>query len=634
MKFSFFTPKQDLIKKKYQLSYDEHYGDGFFIDSKYSEKIGVHVSAQKLNFAFFILALILIILLIRTFYLQIIKTNFYLNVAEGNRIKTEILTSPRGIIYDRNNIPLTENEVRFSLYLEPQKKDSLELLNKISKLTNLELNEIQNLIQESQTDAPLILLADEIDYSSAMKIISNPAEYSGTKITTLQKRKYLYPYSSSHFLGYLGKINEDEWKNYKNQDYQFYNFVGKTGLEKEYEEILHGTSGKIEKEVDATGQIIKTLYQTQPISGNDLILTIDQELNQKLYDELFTRLQKLNLTKGAGIAINPKNGEILALVSFPNFNNNLFSNSYKNSETISELLDDEDQPLFNRVISGEYPSGSTFKILIGLAALEEKIITRWTQIYSNGGIQINQWFFPDWKAGGHGTTNITKALAESVNTFFYYIGGGFQNFKGLGLEKIVSYAKKLNFGKKLNIDLPNEASGFLPSREWKQKTKKEPWYIGDTYHLSIGQGDILVTPLQIASLTASIANNGKIYLPHLIKETFDYSQNKKNITQSKIISQNFAGDKNINIIAQGLRQAVLNGSAVSFNSLPFSSSAKTGTAQVGGDVESHAWFTVYAPAENPQIVITILIENGGDGSVEALPVAKEVLRWWGERNNF
>ena len=365
--------------------------------------------------------------------------------------------------------------------------------------------------------------------------------------------------------------------------------------------------------------------------GKTLLLTIDQELNQKIAQVLQNTTTRLQRPKAAAIALNPHTGEVLALVSLPTFDNNLFNQPHKYSEKINALLRDETQPLFNRVISGEYPPGSTFKIMISAAALQENLINQWTQILSTGGIQIDKWYFPDWQARGHGLTNITKALAESVNTFFYYIGGGYQNFKGLGLDKIINYAIQFNFGKILGIDLSHEASGFIPTREWKINTKHENWYIGDTYHLSIGQGSILVTPLQIANLTATIANGGKIYRPHLVKQIFsgdiENPQEVQNISP-KILNSNFIDKNNIEIIQQGLQRAVTHGSASYLNDLPFTTAGKTGTAQAGENTDPHAWFTVYAPYENPEIVLTILIENGGEGSTVALPVAKEILRWY------
>lgn len=627
----FITPDKTLENnRKYNTKPDEQSGDGFFIDKKYQGKLGLSVSHKKLNYLFWVLILVILILVSRIFYLQIIKGGEYYLIAEGNRIKTEIIPSLRGIIYDRNNMPLVENVPKFSLFLEKNiaNIDPEKLTLKIEELTFLPLDEIKTIIDNKQENFQEVLISRDISYQQAMVMQGNPEKYNGLKLQLTPERTYYQPENLGHILGYLGKIDQSEWGKLKYQDYQFFNFIGKTGLEKQYEKILHGQPGKIEREVNASGRIIKTLNQQESIPGKDLILTIDHELNQKLAEVLSEKTKNINRSKAAGVAINPQNGEILALVSLPSFDNNLFSNPQKFSNEISEVLNDKKQPLFNRVISGEYPSGSTIKPVIGAAGLQEKLITGWTQIFSSGGITIDVWHFPDWQAGGHGTTNITKALAESVNTFFYYLGGGYKDFEGLGLEKIVDYAKKFGFGNILNIDLPNEAAGFLPTKKWKQETKGEPWYIGDTYHLAIGQGDILVTPLQIANMTAVIANDGKIMQPHLIKEIVDVQTKKTTATKINILNQNFISNENIDIIKKGLRRAVTDGSAISLNSLSFTSAGKTGTAQVGGDQNPHSWFTVFAPYENSEIVLTILIENGGGGDKVALPVAKEVLQWY------
>jgi penicillin-binding protein 2 len=245
-----------------------------------------------------------------------------------------------------------------------------------------------------------------------------------------------------------------------------------------------------------------------------------------------------------------------------------------------------------------------------------------------GGIKLDKWYYPDWKQGGHGQTNVYKAIADSVNTFFYYIGGGYKEFSGLGLERILKYLDEFNFGTKLGIDLPGEKDGFLPSREWKDRIKGEPWYIGDTYHLSIGQGDFLTTPLQITNMTASIANGGVIYRPHIVESIKDFKNTEVEEIKPEIISDEFKNDENVEIIRKAMRQTVTSGSGVALNSLSFSSAGKTGTAQVGGDKDSHAWFTAFAPFEEPKIAITVLIENGGGGDVVAVPVVREVLRWY------
>ncbi len=631
----FITPNKILEdNKKYKTHTDSWLSDNFFIDKKYRGKIGLSVSKKKLNNIFIWIVIIILILFARIFYLQIIENKKYYSIAEGNRIKTEIIPTPRGIFFDRNKNALVENIPEFSLFVDKkslahQSVKQSNLIKKISKITEMPyqkiLDEISRKENQSKQD---ILISRRISYQQAMVIQANPEKYASLKLQLTPERRYDDQHGLSHILGYLGKIDNQEWEILRKFNYQFFDMIGRAGLEKEYEKMLRGQPGRIEKEVDAQGKIIKTVNIIKPIPSKNLVLTIDEDLNEKLNQALARQLKKIGCSKAAGIALNPQTGEILALVSLPSFNNNFFSEPQKFDKQIKQILNRRDQPLFNRAISGEYPPGSTFKLVVGSAALQEGIVNEWTQILSTGGIRINKWFYPDWKSGGHGLTNITRALAESINTFFYYVGGGYQNFKGLGLERIINYAHKFYLGRALGIDLPNEASGFLPNRNWKKKTKNEPWYIGDTYHLSIGQGDILVTPLQIASLTATIANGGKVFKPHLVKEIVDVDKNKTTVIQPEIISQGFVSEKNIKIIQKGLRQAVLSGSARSLSSLPVTSAGKTGTAQVSGGRKPHAWFTVFAPYKNPKIALTILIENGGEGNAVALPVAKEVLRWY------
>ncbi|MCK4554296.1 penicillin-binding protein 2, partial [Candidatus Parcubacteria bacterium] len=279
-------------------------------------------------------------------------------------------------------------------------------------------------------------------------------------------------------------------------------------------------------------------------------------------------------------------------------------------------------------ISGEYPSGSTIKPVIAAAALEEGIISEHTSFTSVGGIKVGQWFFPDWRAGGHGITDVRRAIAESINTFFYYIGGGHQDFKGLGIDRIYKYGELFGLNAQLGIDLAGEVSGFLPTKKWKEETKGERWYIGDTYHLSIGQGDILVTPLQVANYTSVFANGGALYRPHLVKQILSGGDKVFKEVEPVIIRDNFIGDYNIEIVRQGMRRTVTAGSARSLQSVPVAVAGKTGTAQWSSKKNHHAWFTGFAPYDNPEVVITILVEEGGEGSDVAVPIAKEFLEWY------
>jgi penicillin-binding protein 2 len=283
--------------------------------------------------------------------------------------------------------------------------------------------------------------------------------------------------------------------------------------------------------------------------------------------------------------------------------------------------------LFSRSILGEYPSGSTVKPVLAAGALEEKVVTKDTTVNSTGGISIGKWFFPDWKAGGHGAANVTKALAWSINTYFYYIGGGFGDFKGLGLERIGKYLKLFGLGQQTGIDLTGERLGLVPDAQWKRETKNQDWFIGDTYHLSIGQGDLLVTPLQVNSYTSAIANGGKLFVPRLALSAIQPDGSKKSFPPS-VIRNIPVSQENLAIVRQGLRETITAGSAQSLNSLPVKVAGKTGTAQWSDTKPNHAWFTGFAPYDNPNFCITVLVEEGGEGSAVAVPIAKEVMQWW------
>jgi penicillin-binding protein 2 len=338
-------------------------------------------------------------------------------------------------------------------------------------------------------------------------------------------------------------------------------------------------------------------------------------------------MNERGLNKGSAVVLNPSNGEVLALLSLPAFDNNLFARGISQADYARLIVGDE-RPLFNRAIGGEFPPGSTFKMTLAVAALQEKIISENTDFLSSGGLRINQWFFPDWKAGGHGQTDVKKAIAQSVNTFFYYIGGGYDDFVGLGADKIVKYGERFGFGQQTGIDLSGEANGFLPSKEWKFEVKKEKWYIGDTYHLSIGQGDMLATPLQIAAYIGFFANGGSLYRPHLVKQIKNQANEIVDEIKTETVRKDFIDSANVNIVRQAMRQTVLDGSARRLGALKESSAGKTGTAQWSSKKDPHAWYTGFAPYENPEIAFVFLVEEGKDGSAITVSIAHDFLEWY------
>lgn len=660
------------LKDSYYYSdWTEH---AFLSDNGDKEIVGRTFSFSKLFYIKTFLFLLFFVLLSRAAWLQIFKGDYYYLLAEGNRLRTETIESRRGIIYDCNLVPLVRNTANFVLYLRPidlpkEELDRDNLIRKVAGILDENYNPARNPVENLKglslvSDTPSyfqiktlldkvsigslesyqpLFVADNIDYNKAMILSLKLNELPGVFLSNKIRREYLFPVindktgekalSFSHLLGYTGKISDSEYKKL-DRNYSLIDYIGKSGLEYFWEKELKGVPGKKNIEVDALGRQKKIVNEVMAQDGVNLRLAIDSALQRKTEAVVNNYLQKLNLNRASVIIINPQNGEVITLVSVPGYDNNLFAKGIK-QEDYQSYLDNPERPLFNRAISGEFPSGSTFKLVVASAALQEKIINENTSFLSTGGLHIGQWSFPDWKAGGHGTTNVRKAIAESVNTFFYYIGGGYQDFVGLGVDRLGKYAKLFGIGTKTGIDLPNEATGFVPTADWKKETKNEPWYVGDTYHFAIGQGDVLVTPLQVANFTAVIANGGKLMEPHLVNALLDSNNKVIKEIAPKIISAKFISAENIKIVKEGMRQTVLAGSARSLQSLPVEAAGKTGTSQWSSKKAPHAWFTGFAPYDNPQFVITILVEEGREGSTVAVPMAKEIMQWYfGSRDDL
>jgi penicillin-binding protein 2 len=604
--------------------------------SEIPEFITLPIGAKRLKRFFFLILTGLLIIGVRVFYLQITQGDYYRGLAEGNRIKNKIIEAKRGVIYDRKMNQLVKNVPNFSLTvtlanLPKEEIKKTALINQVAAILEknpLELKEKISPLEKDLFNEPTII-AENIDLLKAIKFSIESKTLIGFDLNIASVRNYLTTKSLSHVLGYTGRISREELRN--NQGYAFNDYIGKTGLEFYYEKILRGTPGLEQIEIDALGQEKKIISRRQPIAGNNLILSLEQKLQERTTEILATHLKKIGKKRAVVVILEPQTGEILSLVSSPFFDNNEFAIGIS-PKKFQEISENFDQPLFNRAIMGSYPSGSTIKPIIAASALQEKIIDERTQILSNGGIRIGEWFFPDWKTGGHGYTDVKRALAESINTFFYTVGGGYGNFQGLGVEKIHYYALLFGLAQPLDIDLPNENAGLIPTPSWKEKTKGERWYIGDTYHLSIGQGDILVTPLQVASYTAIFANQGTLYQPHLVKSIVSSSGEIIKEIKPIVIRQNFIEKKNLQIVSEGLRQTVTNGSARLLNSLPIKVAGKTGTAQWSNKKLPHAWFTGFAPYEKSEIVITVLVEEGGEGSSVAVPIAFDILNWYFSEN--
>jgi penicillin-binding protein 2 len=600
------------------------------------QKLETPLRAKVFIVLFGIIVVSLAALLFRTGYFQIFKNEVYSKLASRNSLRVYPILAPRGLIYDKDYKTLANNLPSYNVFLAPQdlpkdKTEREETIEQISLLLDLDIREINQEISDFDFEkGQRILIIEGLSTEKILPLESRLKDFPALTLENGIQRQYLYGEILSHILGYTGKLSEENLEMYP--DYSPADRIGQEGLELQYEEFLKGQDGQRQVEVDSKGQQIKEKGITEPASGKSIVTTIDLDLQKKIYEEMEKMLSKLNLTKGAAVALDPQNGQVLALISLPAYDDNLFEKNISVAD-FKKLEENLDKPLFNRAISGQYPSGSVIKPIIGAAALEENIVKPSTTIFAPGQITIvNQYNpsivynFSDWKA--HGIVNIYSAIAQSCDVYFYTIGGGYGSIDGLGIDRIKKYLNLFGFGGLLGIDLPGEKFGLTPDEAWKQEAKNESWYIGDTYHVSIGQGDLLVTPLQMAAATAAVANGGKLYTPYLVDKIVDSDKNNINVFEPRLIRENFIKTENLSVIRQGMRQAVTEGSASFLADLSIKAAGKTGTAQIAGQKNPNAWFVSFAPYDDPEIVLVIMLENAGEGSSYAVPVAKEVLKYY------
>jgi len=460
-----------------------------------------------------------------------------------------------------------------------------------------------------------------VSQDDALKLISE----GKTNLEVDSLRNYPLKDATAHVLGYIGQISENELRETRFSAYSGGDLIGKTGIEQEYESSLKGTDGKVLDEINSLGQVVRKLGQTDPIPGQNISLTLDAALQA----EVFAAAKGIG--KGAVIVSNPQ-GEILALVSKPSFDPNLFTMSeeylpdagspYKSVSQI--ILDSDNQPLLDRAIGGVYPPGSTFKLIVAAAGLEDKVIDENFQIEDTGILKLGNFSFGNWYFLQYGKTdgevNVVKAIQRSNDIFFYKLA------EMVGVDRLSQFAEKFGLGRKLGIDLSGEEPGTVPTEEWKKTVIGENWYLGDTYHYGIGQGFILTTPLQVNSWTQAIANNGVMYKPHLL------------LSQAPSKTDKFLSDNTVSLIRQGM-VGVCNTGGVAWPLFNFtvkgksvSIACKTGTAQHGTEETlPHAWITLFAPSDKPQIIVTVLSEDSGEGSNVAAPIAKQILEYWFSR---
>jgi len=586
----------------------------------------------------FVLVLLLL-LFMRFYYLQVMQREHYHTLAEANRISIAPIVPNRGLIFDRNGEVLAHNYSAYTLEIVPSKVDNLEsLINELSTVIEIaprDRKRFKKLMEESKRFESLPIRTRLSDVEVA-RFAANRYRFPGVEIKARLFRQYPKGESASHVVGYIGRINDKDLEQLEaNGDlanYRGSQSMGKIGIEQSYEKELHGITGFEEMETDAAGRVIRVMSRIPPISGNNLMLSLDAKL-QEVAEKAFGD------RRGALVAIEPSSGDVLAFVSKPGFDPNLFVDGI-DSENWDLLNNSIDRPLNNRALRGMYPPGSTFKPFMALAGLELK--KRWPQqsINDSGHFSLpgSTHRFRDWKAGGHGTVDLHKSLVVSCDTYYYGLAND------LGIDNIFSFTGQFGLGKKTGIDIEGEVAGLLPSQDWKMKRHKQKWYAGDTISVGIGQGYNLATPLQLAFATAILAGNGTAYRPHLVKKVLDNNNGvlREIVTQPlytlNLNAANLATVRNalIDVTRPGGTAAAAGAGAA------YTFAGKTGTSQVVGMKQGekyvenkiqerhrdHALFVAYAPAESPKIALSVLVENGGHGGSTAAPIARLVMDYF------
>jgi penicillin-binding protein 2 len=581
-----------------------------------------------------------LILFLRFAYLQVVRHDYYHTKAEDNRISVVPITPNRGNIVDRNGLVLARNYSAYTLEISPSKVGDLErTISELAQVIDIrpsDRNRFRRLMIEAK-GADSLPIRTRLSDEEVARFAAQRYRFPGVDIRARLFRQYPYADLASHALGYIGRINDRDvaWieeqgltSNYKGSDH-----IGKTGIEQSYELELHGTTGYEQVEVDAGGRGVRTLSRTPPTSGNNLILTLDIALQEVVETAFGNR-------RGALIAIEPSTGGILAFVSKPGFDPNLFVDGI-DPVAWKELNESLDKPLNNRALTGIYPPGSTFKPFMALAALEYGKRTPSQSIVDPGHFDFGGRRFRDDKEGGHGIVDMYKSIVVSCDTYYYVLGND------LGIDGISRFMGQFGLGSPTGIDIRGESSGVLPSQEWKMKRFRRPeqqkWYPGETISVAIGQGYNAYTMLQLAQAMATLANNGVMYRPHLVKYVENVNTGKRRMIEPQPLKTIPLKQENIDIIKRAMAGVNVEGTgARAFAKAEYTSAGKTGTAQViaikAGEkyIESrvaerhrdHALFIAFAPVESPKIALAVLVENGGFGAVAAAPIARLVLDYY------
>lgn len=648
-------------------------------ESRYSYAQTIVEAEERPRGSFRLLrALILIafvLLILQLGNIQIVNGEYYRRAADRNRFRLVSTDALRGIVYDRSGKILVRNIPSFNVSIIPADFPSAERERIYQRLATLLQVPIDTVIENVAVDAvgslPSALaravippkrkpglrelvaqgqrdpftpvrIKDNVPREIAFYLEENRLDFPGVVVGLAPVREYVEGATFAHILGYTGPIPRENLAAYRAQGYAPNDQVGLTGLEATFEADLRGIKGRRYIEVNVTGREVALLASEPPTPGHNLVLTIDAELQANIQTILTKGLRAARAKQGVAIALDPRDGRILALVTLPSYDNNLFAAGIS-TDALTNLLQDPLRPLVNHAITGQYPPGSVFKMIPASAALQERVVDVDTRLQTPGIIWVPHKYFPDdptlaqpfydWYKPGFGSLTIRDGLAWSSDVFFYKIAGGESPTfdTGLGENRLATYSRMFGIGELTGIDLPGEAKGLVPDPAWKRKTIGDIWTVGDTYNMSIGQGYVLATPLQIANMTAAIANGGTLYKPQLVRDVRDVEGRIVRALEPQVIRQVRVNPQHLAIVREGMRDAVTRGTAVQANLADVTVAGKTGTAEfygpkVDGHLPTHAWFTAFAPYEDPQIVVTVFVYGGGEGSKVAGPIAANILR--------
>ena len=575
---------------------------------------------------------VFLLLTIRLWYLQIFSRNEFRELSENNRIRLVRTIAPRGLLIDRAGKIIVENRPAFNLVIIPEDVQDWEKVKSIIQgIVDITGDDIEAKIRQSKGRPPFqfIKLKEDLTWEEIAKIETFRLYMPGIGLEIGPRRVYSFGDTASHIIGYLGEIDEQQIKKLRRANYMPGDFIGKYGVEYQWETYLRGDNGGRQIEVDALGREIRLIKKITPQPGYNVHLTVDLDTQLAADTAMKDKV-------GSIIAINPQNGRILAAVSKPSFDPNLFAPGIA-KEQWNNLITNPFRVMETKTLQGQYPPASTFKLITAAAALEDGIITPSTKIYAGESFWFGNREFRDWKEGGHGIIDVHRAIVESSDTFFYQVG------LKVGIDRLAYYAKGFGLGRKTSIKLTDEKTGLVPSAKWKKDTYGTPWYEGETISIAVGQGYLLATPLQMVNAYAAIANGGKLYLPQLVDRVETPSGEVVWRSTPQEIGRIPLSQENIQILQNGLRGVVneTGGTGWTARVPGIEVAGKTGTAQVirlkenvprkkpkdtPYEQRDHAWFIGFAPAENPEIAVAVLVEHGGFGAESAAPIAREVIR--------